>query len=149
MRAVIQRVQHASVQVEGEVVGAIDQGLLVLLGIGRNDAAPHSEKLLTKLLQLRIFNDAMGKMNLSVTDVQGGLLVISQFTLYADARKGNRPSFTDAAPPDIARVLYEDFMHNLRQRYSGKVAAGIFAADMKVTLLNDGPVTIVLDTDLL
>lgn len=150
MKAVIQRVLHASVAVDGQVVGQIDQGLLVLLGIAAGDTEAQLTRLLAKLLPLRIFTDEAGKMNLSVADVQGGILVVSQFTLLADCRKGNRPSYTAAAPPAEANRLYELALAQLRAAYTaGPVAAGIFGADMKVTLLNDGPVTIVLDTDTL
>lgn len=147
MRAVVQRVKHAHVEVGSQVTGEIGQGLLVLVGFGRNETQASMEWMLGKILQLRIFSDTEGKMNLSVQDVGGGLLLVSQFTLYGDARKGNRPSFTDAAPPEAAKQLYDDFVNLARQKFNGPVQTGIFAADMQVTLLNDGPVTILLDSD--
>lgn len=149
MRALLQRVSQASVTVDGAVTGAIDLGLLVLLGVGPTDTEAVATKLLDKILALRIFSDEQGKMNLSVMDVGGGLLIVSQFTLYADARKGNRPSFTGSAPAVQANELYEHFVAQARVKYAGAVATGIFGADMKVGLFNDGPVTIWLDTDLL
>jgi D-tyrosyl-tRNA(Tyr) deacylase len=146
MRAVIQRTSYAQVSVNGEIIGEIQKGLLVLVGIGQDETEAECLWLAQKILQLRIFNDAEGKMNLSVADVQGELLVISQFTLFGDSRKGNRPSFSQAAPPTIAEPLYERFLATLKQLFPGKVASGIFGADMKVSLLNDGPVTLILDT---
>ena len=146
MRAVIQRVQHASVVVEGATVGEIQQGLLVLLGIAPADTAADIERLVKKITSLRIFSDAEGKMNHSVADIQGEILVISQFTLFADTQKGNRPSYMRAAAPAVAVPLYENFLAALRAQFSGKIAEGIFGADMKVSLLNDGPVTIWLDS---
>ncbi|HEX2898684.1 MAG TPA: D-aminoacyl-tRNA deacylase [Bacteroidia bacterium] len=146
MRAVIQRVSHARVEVAESTVGEIGQGLLVLLGITHDDGPDDAEWLLKKLLQLRIFNDAEGKMNLSVTDVAGGILVVSQFTLYADAKKGNRPSYLRSAPPIVSVPLYESFVADLKARFTGPVATGEFGAMMAVSLLNDGPVTIILDS---
>lgn len=146
MRALLQRVAHASVTVDDQIVGQIAHGLLVLLGIGQDDTTADRDWLLGKIVQLRIFPDEAGKMNRSVVDVGGGILVVSQFTLYADSRKGNRPSFTDAAPPAIGQVGYEDFVAELRKRFAGPVATGMFGADMKVDLRNDGPVTIWLDS---
>jgi D-tyrosyl-tRNA(Tyr) deacylase len=140
MRAVVQRVSEASVSVEGQVVGRIGAGLLVLLGVAPGDGDAQVEWLAKKLAELRIFPDEAGKMNRSVRDVGGGVLVISQFTLYGDASKGRRPSFIGAAHPDLARPLYE--------RLADKLGAerGVFGADMKVALVNDGPVTLILDT---
>ena len=146
MRAVIQRVKKASVEVNGAIVGEIGHGLLVLLGITHEDASSDTDWLLKKLLQLRIFSDADEKMNLSVTDVNGGILVVSQFTLYADAKKGNRPSYIRSAPPAISIPLYDNFVADLQARFPGKVATGEFGAMMDVELLNDGPVTIILDS---
>jgi D-tyrosyl-tRNA(Tyr) deacylase len=146
MRAIIQRVSAASVQVADLTVGEIGQGLLVLLGVTHDDTATDIDWLLKKLVQLRIFSDADGKMNLSVEDVQGGILVVSQFTLYADAKKGNRPSYIRSAPPAIAVPLYEQFVATLRSRFTGPVATGSFGAMMAVSLVNDGPVTIILDS---
>ena len=146
MRAVIQRVSRASVTVAGNTIGEIEQGLLVLLGVTHDDSAADSEWLIKKIVQLRIFNDADGKMNLSVEDVAGGILVVSQFTLFADAKKGNRPSYIRSAPPAVSVPLYEEFLQMLRQRFQGPIATGEFGAKMDVSLLNDGPVTIILDS---
>jgi D-tyrosyl-tRNA(Tyr) deacylase len=143
MRIVLQRVSYASVKVEGEITGKINQGLLLLVGFAANDTIEQMQTWIDKVLKLRIFSDEQGKMNLSVQDVQGGLLVVSQFTLYADTRKGNRPSFIDAAPPAKAKELYEEFLV-LCTKSGLQTEAGIFGADMKVELLNDGPVTITL-----
>jgi len=147
MRALLQRVSQASVEVEGQIVGQIGPGLLVLLGVGPNDTAAVGQKLLQKILALRIFQDEAGKMNLCLTDTGGGLLVVSQFTLFGDCRKGNRPSFTQAGPPALAQQLYDTFVAEARAQHKGEVACGIFAADMKVALVNDGPVTLWLDTE--
>lgn len=146
MRAVIQRVKHANVKVAGTTIGEIGHGLLVLLGITHDDGFSDNDWMLKKLLQLRIFNDTDGKMNLSVTDVAGSILVVSQFTLYADAKKGNRPSYIRSAPPAISIPLYDNFVADLQARFTGKVATGEFGAMMDVELLNDGPVTIILDS---
>ena len=146
MRAVVQRVKYARVTVAGTVKGRIDHGLLLLLGIGPADDRSTLEKLLTKIVNLRIFSDEAGKMNLNVQQVGGGVLLVSQFTLFGDARKGNRPSFTGAAPPEVARPLYEQGVEWLRAQGLVKVGAGVFGADMQVELLNDGPVTLWLDT---
>jgi D-tyrosyl-tRNA(Tyr) deacylase len=146
MRAIIQRVSFAKVESEGEVLGEISRGLLLLLGITHDDGPADIEWLAKKALQLRIFSDEAGKMNLSVGEAGGGLLVVSQFTLYADSRKGNRPSFTRSAPPSVAQPLYEQFLRTVRQHFSGPLSSGRFGADMQVSLLNDGPVTILLDT---
>ncbi|MEM7512552.1 MAG: D-aminoacyl-tRNA deacylase [Bacteroidota bacterium] len=146
MRALIQRVSHASVVVEGETLGDIQQGLLVLLGITHEDKETDQEWLIRKILNLRIFNDEAGKMNVSVQDIEGEILVISQFTLFANSKKGNRPSYIRSAPPAVSIPLYENFLKSLKTQFSGKVASGEFGADMKVSLLNDGPVTILLDS---
>ncbi|KUG06798.1 D-aminoacyl-tRNA deacylase [Solirubrum puertoriconensis] len=146
MRIVVQRVAEASVTVDGEITGQIGAGLLVLAGFTHSDGAAELDWMARKLVQLRIFNDDEGKMNRSVQDVGGDLLVVSQFTLLADARKGTRPSYIAAAPPPIAIPLYEQFVQQLEQLMGRPVATGRFGADMKVRLLNDGPVTIVLDT---
>lgn len=143
MKAVLQRVSEARVEVEGEVVGRIGAGLLVLVCAERGDTEAAGERLLAKVLKLRIFGDDAGKMNRSVQDVGGGLLLVSQFTLAADASGGNRPSFTGAAPPDEGRRLYDLFVARARAAHP-EVATGLFAADMKVHLVNDGPVTIPL-----
>lgn len=141
MITVLQRVREAAVRVDGEVIGQIGQGLLVLLCAEQGDTAPVADKLLAKILKLRIFADEAGKMNRSVQDVGGGLLVVSQFTLAADVTGGNRPSFTQAAKPDEGRCLYEHFVAQARAAHP-LVQTGQFAADMKVALVNDGPVTI-------
>ena len=143
MQALIQRVSEARVTVDGRVTGAIGPGLLVLLCAERGDDRAVADRLLAKLLKLRIFSDAAGKMNLSVQDVGGGLLIVSQFTLAADTAGGNRPSFTNAAPPELGRHLYEYFVAQARAAHP-EVATGEFAADMQVALVNDGPVTIPL-----
>ena len=146
MRALIQRVTEASVTIEGAISGQIGPGILVLLGITHDDTDKDIDWLIRKIIQLRIFTDEQDKMNLSVQDVGGDLLVISQFTLFADSKKGNRPSYVRSAPPDVAIPLYEEFLNRLRAQFSGKVETGEFGADMKVRLLNDGPVTIMLDS---
>lgn len=148
MKAVIQRVTEASVSVDDKVVGNISKGYLVLLGVVEGDTSVQAEVLASKITKLRVFEDDNEKMNLSVLDVGGEVLVVSQFTLCADCKKGNRPSFTPSASPDIAQKLYLEFSDFLRKNGVGKVENGIFGADMKVSLLNDGPVTIILDTDL-
>ena len=147
MRALIQRVSEASVRVDGEEVGRCGRGLLVLLGVGEGDDEAVAEKLWHKASGLRIFDDNAGKTNLSLADVGGEVLVVSQFTLYANFRRGRRPSFTDTAAPELGRALYEHFCE-LVQRDLGadRVGRGIFGADMKVSLVNDGPFTIWLDT---
>lgn len=146
MRAVLQRVTKASVTIDGRVNGAIENGLLILLGIEEADNEKDIEWLSSKIIQLRIFSDADGKMNLSVQDIQGDLLVISQFTLFASTKKGNRPGFTRSAKPDIAIPLYESFIKACSAKLGKPVQQGIFGADMKVELLNDGPVTIIIDS---
>ena len=143
----MQRVSRAKVTVEGETVGEIGRGILVLLGVSRADAEKDALYLLEKTLNLRVFEDADGKMNLSLLDVEGELLVVSQFTLYGDARKGRRPSYIEAAAPDEANRLYEFFVSEARRRQIGKVETGRFQAMMDVELVNDGPVTILLDGD--
>ncbi|MBI3089430.1 MAG: D-tyrosyl-tRNA(Tyr) deacylase [Candidatus Tectomicrobia bacterium] len=145
MRAVVQRVREAAVTVDGRVVGRIGKGLLVLLGVGQSDAEGDAAYLLDKVLNLRIFEDEMGKMNRSLLDCGGAMLVISQFTLYGDARKGRRPSFVEAAPPAPGKVLYERFVALARAR-GIETAAGEFGAMMEVSLVNYGPVTILLDS---
>ena len=144
MRIVIQRVSQASVTIDGKIAGAIQQGLLLLVGICPEDGQEDIEYAVRKISQMRIFSDDADKMNLSVQDVGGQILSISQFTLYADTKKGNRPAFTGAAKPDLATALYDQFNQKLAQTVP--VQTGEFGADMKVSLVNDGPVTIVLDT---
>ncbi len=145
MRGLIQRVSRASVSVAGECIGEIDQGLLLLLGVERDDSRASADKLLKKLLAYRVFSDAEGKMNLNVAQVEGGVLAVSQFTLAADTSKGLRPGFSTAASPDLARELYDYFVEQLRSAHP-KVATGQFAADMQVALVNDGPVTFLLSS---
>lgn len=146
MKVVIQRVSEASVSIGGKVAGSIGKGLLLLLGVGAKDTKEIADKFLEKIIKLRIFEDAEGKTNRSLGDVGGELLVVSQFTLYADCRKGNRPSFTNSAAPAMAEELYEYFLSRCREKL-GKVEQGQFGADMKVSLVNDGPFTIVLDDE--
>jgi len=146
MRAVIQRVSSASVKVDDKITGEIKQGLLVLVGIEDSDGQEDLEWLSGKIVNLRIFNDEEGVMNKSVKDIDGGLLVVSQFTLHAATKKGNRPSYIRASKPDIAVPLYEQFKQQLTADLGKEIQAGIFGADMKVELLNDGPVTIIIDT---
>lgn len=146
MRALLQRVSSASVAVDGQVTGEIGPGLLVLLGIHKDDTDADGVWLAKKILECRIFPDEVGKMNRSVTDIGGGLLVVSQFTLYGDLKKGTRPSFTDSMPGAAAKVFYEKWMISLRAQTILKVQEGIFGADMKVALVNDGPVTIWIDS---
>ena len=145
MRAVVQRVSEASVIVEGQIVGQISRGLLVLLGIGREDEQSEGSLLAEKIANLRIFPDDQGRFNRSVLDISGEVLVVSQFTLYADTRRGRRPSFADAAAPEVAEPLIEAFTAVLRER-GLRVGSGVFGAHMSVRLQNDGPVTIVLDS---
>ena len=144
MKLVIQRVKHAKVEVENKIVGKIGQGFLVLLGVGPDDTKETADYLVQKLIKLRVFEDENGKMNLGLKDINGELLIVSQFTLYADCSGGNRPSFTLAAKPDKANELYEYFISKCEGE-NVKVDHGIFGADMKVELLNDGPVTIILE----
>ena len=144
MRIVLQRVVDARVEVDGEVTGAIGRGFLLLLGVGADDSEKDADYLVNKTVGLRVFNDEQGKMNLSVQDVAGGVLVVSQFTLYGDLRKGRRPSFDRAAAPEKARALYEYFIKQL-EATGVPVATGVFQAEMKVHLVNDGPVTFIYD----
>jgi D-tyrosyl-tRNA(Tyr) deacylase len=145
MKALLQRVTQARVEVAGRVVGAIDQGLLVLVGVEPQDSQASADKLLQKLLNYRVFADAAGKANLSLRDVSGGLLLVSQFTLVADTRSGLRPSFSSAAPPALAAQLF-DYLLAQAQQLHPQVASGEFAADMQVHLVNDGPVTFLLQS---
>lgn len=147
MRAVLQRVSRAKVTVDERLTGEIGLGLLVLLGVGQTDDEAIADKLLDKIIKLRIFDDGEGKMNLSLVDIDGEMLVVSQFTLYADTRKGRRPSFIDAAPPSDGVRLYEYFVAKARDSIR-KVETGEFGAMMDVELVNDGPVTIILDTEI-
>ena len=146
MRSIIQRVSRAKVSVKGEITGEIGKGILVLLGVSRSDSEKEALYTLEKTLNLRIFEDAEGKMNLSLLDIQGELLVVSQFTLYGDTRKGRRPSFIEAAAPVRANELYEFFVNQARKQIA-KVETGRFQAMMDVELVNDGPVTILIDSD--
>ncbi len=145
MKFVIQRVTHASVTVDRDVLGKIEKGFMVLIGIEDSDTQAVADKMISKMLGLRIFEDEDGKMNLALKDVGGGLLLISQFTLYADCKKGNRPSFVKAGKPDMAEPMYEYIIEKCREQIKN-TQKGQFGADMKVELLNDGPVTIVLDS---
>jgi D-tyrosyl-tRNA(Tyr) deacylase len=146
MRIVVQRVSRARVTVEGRATGEIGHGLMILLGVGKQDSSSVAVSMAEKTANLRIFEDAQGKMNLSLLDVKGSALVVSQFTLYGDARGQRRPSFISAAPPDLAKALYEEFCEALR-RIGVNVATGVFQAMMSVELVNEGPVTILLDSD--
>ncbi len=146
MRTVVQRVSSASVEVEGRITGAVGQGLMVLLGIEEADGQEDVNWLSAKIVNLRIFNDEQGVMNRSVLDIGGGILLVSQFTLHAQTRKGNRPSYIKAARPETATPLYEAMIEQLGKDLGKPVATGIFGADMKVSLVNDGPVTILMDT---
>ncbi|MCG9911039.1 MAG: D-aminoacyl-tRNA deacylase [Flavobacteriales bacterium] len=147
MRAVIQRVSDASVKIDGKIKGKIGPGMVILLGIEAGDTVDSIQKLTYKITRLRIFNDAEGKMNLSLTDIMGQVMVISQFTLFASTKKGSRPSFIRAAKPEFARMLYEMFVLQLEKELSTRVVTGEFGADMKVSLTNDGPVTLLIDTE--
>lgn len=146
MLGLLQRVSEASVKVDDVIVGEIGQGILLLLGIQKNDSCTTADKLIDKLLAYRIFSDADNKMNCNIQQIDGGILVVSQFTLAADTKKGLRPSFSSAAPPTQAQDLYNYFVEQLQQKHS-TVATGIFAADMKVSLINDGPVTFMLEME--
>ncbi|MBR6117672.1 MAG: D-tyrosyl-tRNA(Tyr) deacylase [Paludibacteraceae bacterium] len=146
MRVVIQRCARAEVRIEGEIAGAIGRGFMLLVGITDGDTKAEADLLAKKVAQMRVFEDAEGKMNLSLHDVGGAILSISQFTLYADCKKGNRPSFIKAARPETAAPLYDYFNEVLRTQYGLQVETGRFGADMKVDFINDGPVTILLDT---
>ena len=144
MKLVIQRVKSASVSIDGRVYNAIQQGLLLLVGVGPEDQQEDLDYAVRKIVNMRIFSDDEGKMNLSVKDIQGEILSVSQFTLFADTKKGNRPAFTGAAKPDMAEAFYQEFNQELAKEVS--VETGVFGADMQVELVNDGPVTIILDT---
>lgn len=146
MKAVIQRVAQSSVTIEGEVVASIQKGLLILVGIEEADTKEDIEWLSSKIVNLRIFADENGTMNLSVKEVNGDAIIVSQFTLHASTKKGNRPSYIKAAKPDIAIPLYEQFVRQFEKDFEKKVQTGQFGADMKVSLINDGPVTILIDT---
>ncbi len=146
MRFVIQRVKQASVEVDQEVIGQIEEGFLVLIGVGQQDTKEIADKMIKKMLGLRIFSDENDKINRSLKDVGGNLLLISQFTLYADCKKGNRPSFVKAGTPDMANEWYEYIISEVKKEFPD-VQTGSFGADMKVSLLNDGPFTILLDSD--
>ena len=146
MRVVLQRVASASVTVEDKIVGEIQKGIVVLVGIEDADSQEDIDWLVTKITQLRIFGDDNGVMNLSVEEVNGDVLVVSQFTLHAATKKGNRPSYIKAARPEVAIPIYEKFVNTLENKLGKKVPTGIFGADMKVVLLNDGPVTIIIDS---
>ncbi len=146
MKAVIQRVKRASVSIENQVYSRIDNGLLILLGFMDDDSMNDIEWMVNKILNMRIFGDTEGKMNFSILDTNGSLLVVSQFTLYASTRKGNRPSFINAAKPDLAIPLYDKFINYCKEVANLNVQTGSFGADMKVELLNDGPVTIIIDS---
>lgn len=140
MIALLQRVNEASVVVDGKTIGEIGQGILVFIGVEKNDTSDHVTRLLNKILGYRIFADEQDKMNMNVKDIQGGLLMVPQFTLAADTQKGTRPSFSSAAPPDIGQALFNEFVEEAKRQYS-IIATGRFGADMKVSLINDGPVT--------
>lgn len=144
MKIIVQRVKQAQVSIDGQVYSQIKQGLLLLVGVGPEDQAEDLDYAVRKLVNMRIFSDAEGKMNLSVKDIEGEILSISQFTLFADTKKGNRPAFTGAAKPDVAEAFYLEFNQELAKEVP--VQTGIFGADMQVELINDGPVTIILDT---
>ncbi len=146
MRFVIQRVSHASVTVEERTIGQIEKGFLVLIGVSEHDTKEIADKMIQKMVSLRIFEDENGKTNLSLSDVSGELLLVSQFTLYADCKKGKRPSFTRAGKPDMANAMYEYIISECQKKVN-KVETGSFGEDMKVELLNDGPFTIFLDSD--
>lgn len=146
MRVVLQRVSEAAVKISGESVGEIQHGFLILLGIETEDDTSDADYLIQKVSQMRVFTDADGKMNLNIQEVDGSILVVSQFTLHASTKKGNRPSFIRAARPEQAIPLYEYFLQQLQMMFPGKIAIGKFGADMKVSLINDGPVTIIMDS---
>ncbi len=148
MKAVIQRVLESSVSVDGRVVGSSGKGYMILVGVAKGDTEKHADLLARKTASLRVFEDENGKMNLSVTDVEGDILAISQFTLCADCKKGNRPSFTPSEEPEKAKALYDVYCDKLKEYGVQRVEQGIFGADMKVSLVNDGPVTICFDTDI-
>ena len=147
MKFVIQRVKSANVKVDNEVLGAIEKGFMVLIGVAGDDTKEIADKMVDKMIKLRIFEDSEGKTNLSLDDVGGALLLISQFTLYADCKKGNRPSFLKAGAPDFASDMYEYIINKCKEHAGLKVERGRFGADMKVELINDGPFTILLDSE--
>lgn len=147
MKLLVQRVSSASVKVESKLTGQIGRGLLVFIGIHENDTETELQWLVRKLLKLRVFEDDAGKMNRSVADIGGGLLLVSQFTLYGDVRKGTRPSFTSAAGPDKGKQLYDAFVTRVHSEFDGPVETGVFAAMMQVELVNDGPVTLVIEKE--
>ena len=146
MRVVVQRVSQSSVIIESDIVSSISEGLLILLGVENNDTLDDVNWLIRKIINLRIFNDIDGKMNNSILDIKGDVIVVSQFTLHAKTKKGNRPSYINAAPPKIAIPLYENFVQVLKNESKLNVLTGEFGADMKVSLINDGPVTIIIDS---
>ncbi len=146
MRIILQRVVEASVKIDGSITGSIENGILILLGIENNDTEPDADWIISKISKLRIFSDKEGKMNLSIQDIKGSFLVISQFTLFASTKKGNRPSYIQAARPELAIPLYEYFVLKLKLETNLAVETGEFGADMKVSLVNDGPVTLSIDS---
>lgn len=147
MRIILQRVKEAAVEIDNEIAGSINKGLLIYLGIEGNDQQEDIDWLLRKVLNLRIFSDENEKMNLNIKDVEGQILIVSQFTLYASTKKGNRPSFTNAADPDLARKLYEKFINSMEETYAlGNIQTGRFGANMQVNSINDGPLTFILDS---
>ncbi len=146
MKAVIQRVSEATVTVDNKIIGKINSGLLILVAFGQNETQEEYNWMIRKILSMRIFNDSNGIMNLSINDINGELLIVSQFTLFADTKKGNRPSYTQALPSAFAQTEYNKFLEILKSSTKLKIETGIFGADMKVKLLNDGPVTILLDS---
>ena len=146
MKVVIQRCSSAQVTIDQSIVAQINQGLVILIGVGKEDNHEDADYLIQKIIHMRIFSDEEGKMNRSVTDVLGDVVLVSQFTLFADTKKGNRPSFIQSAPPDQAKALYEYFVETFKKQSTGKVETGEFGANMKVSLVNDGPVTIIMDT---
>ena len=146
MKVVIQRSLGASVTIDNTKVASIEKGLVILLGIGKEDNEEDIQYLIKKIIGLRVFSDENGKMNLNVQDSGGGVIIVSQFTLYADTKRGNRPSFMDSAPPEIAIPLYQTFIQLFKDNFDGTVQTGEFGADMKVALVNDGPVTIIIDS---
>lgn len=146
MRAVVQRVKSSTVSVDGKVIGAVGKGLNVLLAVRKDDTASEADFIARKVMRLRVFNDENDKMNLSIQDVKGEILVISQFTLYGNCDKGNRPSYTESASAEKARNLYEYFVSKLRNDYSNRIEAGEFQANMLVDIINDGPVTLIIES---
>ena len=145
MKAIIQRVHNAKVDIENKTVGSIQNGILVLLGISKEDKDINIEKTIKKIINLRIFNDENGKMNLSVLDTKGEILVVSNFTIYGDTKKGNRPSYINAQSPELAEQIYNDFVKKLKLQYPYKISTGKFQADMQISLVNDGPVTLIVE----